>query len=364
MILSHGFWHNDSIVLSKNTTFKTCKYGNICAAFRNGSNSTMNCTRGSVGVMCSTCLEGFAKVGGGSCVPCIVEQGSASQVASVCALCIALIGFLLFMHGNAKHPQDTVGLPVKIFIDFSQMLSSLSIFSVIWSNDLLNLFDTASTANFGASLGSVTCITVPYHTSLIINIMSPFIIFTILASALVVIRIAGFSKEGLAFVLGRAVMVVLFLTYAGVASATMNFFHCERLGDDRTFLVSNYTLDCASEEYYSLMPWAIFGWLVTIFVPLLWGMGIMGMANHGRLRNHLKFTKSGKRGSIYRVAGSMYGAFRLPQGCGDIGIGWEAVRMIRKAGLIALAVFYSLPEYRSAQLCLGLVWLNIHIAIL
>ena len=399
MVLRRGFWHNDSILLSSNTTFKACKYEKSCASFRSGSNSTMNCSRGSEGVLCSTCLDGFSRLGDGSCVPCSVEPSSAGQVALVCTLFIALVGFLLFLHGKAKHPQDNVGLPIKIFIDFSQMLSSLSIFSVVWSEDMLNLFDTAGTANFGAGLGSVTCITLPYRTTLIINIMSPFIIFCILATALVSISLFSMKEEslrpsdpvspfpkkrvrvrelcagpeGLQVSLARAVMVVMFLTYASVTSAAMNFFHCDVFGDHRRLLVADYSLDCDSDDYKSLMPWAILGWMITVCVPLFWGMGILVLAKHSRWRKHLKFTSKGNRGRCYRVAGSMYapflkiddatGSVKHSQGC-DIAVAWEAVRMARKAGLIALSVFYSLPEYRSTQLCLGLVWLNLHMSIL
>ena len=167
-------------------------------------------------------------------------------------------------------------------------------------------------------------------------------------------------------------MVVLFLTYASVTSAAMNFFHCDMFGDSRR-LVANYALDCDSDDYRSLMPWAILGWIVIICVPLFWGMGILCLARHSRWRKHLKFTTRGNRGRCYRVAGSMYAPFlKIDDATGsvkhsqgfDIAVAWEAVRMARKAGLIALSVFYSLPEYRSTQLCLGLVWLNLHMSIL
>jgi hypothetical protein len=373
MVLTDGFWHDDTHALSTNTTFKACKYATSCAAFRVGENSTMNCSQGSQGRMCSFCDAGFSKLGGGTCVLCGMDSGSAGQVVSVCALFVALLGFLVYMHSNAKHPADTVGLPMKIFIDFCQMLSSLSIFSIVWSKDMLFLFDTASTANFGASFGSVTCITLSYSTTLILNVLSPLIVFGMLATTLVIMHWAfkGGEKE-LDIVLGRAVMVVLFLTYASVTSASMSFFHCDTFGD-RRFLVANYSLECGSDEYDALMPWAILGWMVVICVPLFWGLGIMALSRHSRWSKHLKFTRRGNRGICYRVAGSMYSSFlnmdpetglpKRSQGC-DIAIAWEAVRMVRKAGLIALSVFYALPEYRSAQLCLGLVWLNIHMAIL
>ena len=309
---------------------------------------------------------------------CSVKPGSAGQIALMLLLCIALVAFLLYMQKNAKHPQDTDGLPVKIFIDFSQMLSSLSIFGVLWSDEMLNVFDTASTANMGAGVGSITCVSVPYKTSLIVNILSPLLIFCILASALVITRMVGLYRkahqEKLSIVLGRAVMVVMFLTYASVASATMSFFHCDTLGEGRRFLIADYTLDCESQEYYALMPWAILGCLITTLIPLLWFFGMIWVSNNPRV--HLKFTTSGKRGRCYRVAGSMYAAFipnsktiRLREANSktinwDIAVSWEAVRMIRKAGLIALSVFYSLPKYRSAQLCLGLVWLNMHMVVL
>ena len=121
------------------------------------------------------------------------------------------------------------------------------------------------------------------------------------------------------------------------------------------------------------MPWAILGWIVIVFVPLCWGVGILVLARHSKWREHLKFTTKRNRGRCYRVAGSMYAPFlKIDDATGlvkhsqgfDIAVAWEAVRMARKAGLIALSVFYSQPEDRSTQLCLGLVWLNLHMSIL
>jgi hypothetical protein len=99
---------------------------------------------------------------------------------------------------------------------------------------------------------------------------------------------------------------------------------------------------------------------------------------------------AGRRGSVYRTVGSMFANFNFPKNDGDVSLSslisasWESVRMLyvatvvshivtsthnvlfsssRKAVLIALSVFLSLPEARGAQLVLALVWLVLNVSV-
>ena len=124
MTLAHGWWHNDSLALGPTTEFKHCKYPRVCSAYRNGSLSVMNCTHGTKGVMCASCEVGYVQQAGGACTACNLDP--ALKTLCLVLLCAAGLAILIKMSDLAQHPGDTLGNPFKCYVDYLQMLSTLS----------------------------------------------------------------------------------------------------------------------------------------------------------------------------------------------------------------------------------------------
>jgi hypothetical protein len=229
------------------------------------------------------------------------------------------------------------------------MLSSLGAFSVAWSSLSVAMLDIASAGDFGPSFASITCFTLPYKSSLILNVLSPAIMFGLLvlgitirrALALLLLRSQAIQAPFVFEVL-RGLGVVLFFSYATVCKGTFRHFHCNVI-NGRSLLVADYNIECYSPEHQKLLPWALLGLSVVVVVPIAWAVFLTLTACHPVHRSSLTIISernAGKRGMVYRTVGSMYANFNFPKNDDDLSLSslisasWESVRMLYVATVL------------------------------
>jgi hypothetical protein len=289
--------------------------------------------------MCSSCQEGYVQQTGGACVACNLNP--TEKTLYLVLLCAVGMAILMKMSDMAQHPEDTLGTPVKCYVDYLQMLSALSAFSVGWSSLSVGMLDIASAGDFGPSFASIACFTVPYESALVLNVLSPVIMFGLLVLGIsirralaLLLRSQGVKPAPFKYEVLRGLGVVLFFAYATVCKGMFRHFHCSVI-NGRSLLVADYTIDCDSEQYHRLLPWALLGLTFVVMVPLAWAIFITHTVCHPVRRSSMMvISKRGKRGMVYQTVGSMYNRFNFPKNDDEvclsslISASWESVRML------------------------------------
>jgi hypothetical protein len=264
-----------------------------------------------------------------------------SKVLVLLLLCFIGVMVLMAMTRMAKHPTDTVGSPFKCFVDYLQMMASLSAFSVAWSSLSVTLLDVTSAADFGPSLASITCFHTLYANTLILSVLSPLIIFGLLALAIIAHRSCFPSKALLSDELKRGLGVTIFLSYATICKGSFEYFPCDTI-NGRRLLIADMDIDCDSPGHAQLLPWALLGLSIVIIVPITWIVFITWMSSHSTLRSSLMVISRrnvGKRGMLFRTLGSLYFNFTWPEKDDEVSLAasisaaWEGCRLLKRGTL-------------------------------
>jgi hypothetical protein len=277
------------------------------------------------------------------------------------------MAILIMMSDMSQHPGDTIGNPTKCYVDYLQMLSSLSAFSVAWSSLSGTMLDIASTGDLGPSFASMTCFTVPYESALVLNVLSPVIMFGLLVLGITIRRAlalvirsqevnAPFKYEVL-----RGLGVVLFLSYVSVCKGSFRHFHCSVI-NGRSLLVADYNIECDSPEHRQSLPWALLGLSVVVIVPIAWAVFITLMASHPVRRSSMMIISeknAGRRGSAYRTVGSMFANVNFPKNDDDVSLSslisasWESVRMLYVATVLSpiVTITHNVSLFFQSQGC-------------
>jgi hypothetical protein len=355
-----GFWHNDTKQLGESTKLYKCKPKHVCVAVRNGSTSTVICQNGTAGVKCSACASNFTAVGSsGVCVQCTID----TDTSVVLALLIFTISMavLTYLHDTAKTADRNNGLALSIFIDYCQTISTLTLYSLSWTPSSGTILDIASGANFGAGIASAVCFHLNYFQTFTLNILSPFIVLGVLA---LICFAKSWTKHGadekLRDSLGRGVLMVAFLSYSNVVRSTLSFFRWSTV-DGQRLLAEDMDFSIDGPEHAGHYPVAILGLVITVLVPLSFAalMATIGVWYPEKL----------KLGNMaYRIGGFSFMPFHHPSEYHEepftwqelLSSMWEAIRLVRKGGLVALAILSD----ADAQLCLALIWINLHVVLL
>jgi len=217
---------------------------------------------------------------------------------------------------------------------------------VVWSSLSVAMLDTASAGDFGPSLASITCFTVPYESALVLSVLSPVIMFGLLVVGIAIRRALAWLRrpnsargeggEPVSVEVLRGLGVVLFLSYATVCKGTFRHFHCSII-NDQSLLVADYNISCDSEQHHRLLPWALLGLAFVVMVPLAWAIFITHTVCHPIRRSSLMVISDrheGRRGSVYRTVGSMFASFNFPKNDDDLSLSslisasWESIRML------------------------------------
>jgi hypothetical protein len=198
------------------------------------------------------------------------------------------------------------------------MVSSLSLYNVIWSAQMTSMFAIVSGGTFGSELASVACFQIPYDVGLALNVMSPVLVFLPLAVAIVAGRRiwSTGSLRPAWHSMCRGVLVTTLLAYASMTSAALKAFHCEKINGKNLVVASGFVTEYESDNYALGRAVAVIGVTSAVLIPVAMA-GVMLWAGKYcpqqlSLSGSLSGNEEGGRGDIFKIFGFTFAVLRRP----------------------------------------------------
>ena len=248
MKIMDGFWRSSN----SSTDVRECPLAEACVGG--------GCLEGHTGPYCKVCEDGFGAGVDGICVRCEETGGATSVVMSVLLLVagVGVVGFYKLRVKKAiekkwKFEKNCVKAVLRILFVSFQVLSILP--TVVPEMGLPEVYEDS----VGTSLGlfqmdlfevvPVGCLSGGanyFHQVLVVTIVP----LAICGACWVVGKVRGASYTGV-------VVLVLFAVLPTVTTTIFGSFRCESFDTGSSFLVKDYTIDCAGGQYATYTMYSI-----------------------------------------------------------------------------------------------------------
>ena len=391
--------------LGPDTELHPCYNTAACTLAVNGSNVEYGCSPGYSGALCGVCdvAANYAQFGD-ACAPCWTTGASAFFMAVVLLVVLALLTHVaLFGEAYSTYPDDAIVL--RIGMSYLQAVGSLRVFTAGSTQAYANVMGWTEVVSASPmSAGALQCISrVPYLTQYIMTVLLPLlaavtvvVIFCTatfcrsirpvcrldVSSATAAVRGWLASKRHLS-----TFLFVLFLAYMAIVSASLRALDCIRPVAGIRYLRSNLSVECGVGQHAVARALA---YVVLVVVgigfplSLAWLLGAAPKAQlsektfhaaWGFLYDGYRFPRapshfsgsvtstsslSAGGGTDALVAAGGEGKIKPPRRldrshkstmhmvaalttAGDSRAWWETVVLIRKAGVVLLAVLVTNP---------------------
>jgi hypothetical protein len=320
------------------------------------------CTKGTMGDLCSICVDGYYKMNN-RCEVC--PDNTLLLVACVLgALSFAGLAFYLFEKYNVN-----VAI-CNIFIDFAQVIAIFVGTDVPWPEDLRQLFTYLSVLNFNLVelLGIECSVEISYANKLYMYQIAPIIILGAAAVVYCALRLVACLQHGgrmrrktlyLADNIIGGYLIFFNLLYLSLCRSALDVFNCEESSpsDGFTYMVSTHDR-CYEEggEHVKLLPMAIAGVSVYCFgfpiaLSYVLYLNRKGIEKDMELRATAQHYKR-RQAPSYRMSirfGRFYKYFR--PSCRQ----WNVVIMLRKFFVASTALlFRSNPTFQLSVALMGM----------
>jgi hypothetical protein len=341
-----GYWR---ISASEKNTFLRCPGGaDVCLG---GPNS--DCTVGYEGPLCATCSSGYGRLGL-RCARCPNRALSTAYFIFTIIFIVGLVSFLSFSAQNLLKQRGS-GIQ-KVFLNYVQTLALIGSFQLEFPNQLRSIFSFAQgTALLSVRISTVDCtLSLDFYKSFKAHLLLPILgilLLTVICALYVVyarlrpphlgpggqrVFMASMVRERVVSIAIATFFVVIFITYPLILKECLQIFSCRSLGDTRTFLNADLTVECKGRRYGEAIGLSILVLaLYVVGMPLL--MFVVLFYNRKRLSDSV----------IKQRIQLLYEGFRLDRWY------WELVILVRKVAIVSVAVF--LPTKPLQQAYGGLV---------
>ncbi|CAG9321984.1 unnamed protein product [Blepharisma stoltei] len=332
MVPKPGYWRFS--MLSKK--FWPCPNSDACIGSDSQNISyTGNCLEGYTGNLCQSCAKWYSSQSKNQCSKC-----QSLTVITIKATGIAL-GFLILCwfitrtsYNSAYKPKSLSSIYIKILINYFQLISLTTTFSLSWPNYVKELFSIQNNASFiSDQIFSFDCFlyhnkafweeTAIYYQKLFIMAILPFSIPLISAIYWLFVSLV---KKSFSLAWNNIVtnsIIASFLIHPSLIKYYFSSFDCTELDDNKYWLISDLNLRCwGSQHVFNIaaisLP-AILVWEIRMPTMCLF----MLLKNRGQLDNINMRIKYGFLYNGYKPE-SYY---------------WEFVIIYRKIGIICVTVF-------------------------
>ncbi|CAG9321992.1 unnamed protein product [Blepharisma stoltei] len=332
MVPKPGYWRFN--MLSKR--FWSCPNSEACIGSDSQNISyTGNCLKGYTGNLCQSCASGYSRQSKNQCSKCQSLTVIIIKTSGISFGFLVLCWFIIRTSRiSAYKPRSLSSIYIKILINYAQLISLTTTFSLSWPNYVKKLFSIQSNANFiSDQIFSFDCLL--YYNKLLQGeskiYYQKLLIMAILPISIPLISVIywlsiSLAQKSFAFFRDNIIttsIIASFLVHPGLIKYYFSSFDCTELDDNKYWLVNELNLRCWDSQH-------IF-YITAISLPaiLVWGIGIptaflfLLIKNRSQLGNINMRIKYGFLFNGYRQE-SYY---------------WEFVIIYRKIGIICCSVF-------------------------
>eukprot|EP00936_MAST-01D_sp_MAST-1D-sp1_P002057 g2057.t1 len=331
------------------TNLQSCRLDNVCRTQLDYSDLMVktDCAEGYTGALCAGCSDSFGNLGG-FCVECPAEELVAA--AFVLSPIVVILASLFVVRQSLKPDFETATLTIiRIFANYIQLSGILLNFNLDWGSSLMWIFGIERVVGGGVPpLLDCAGITFVDQSSMILAL--PLLIPFIVALLLGLMGCPSFLRHKRnVTVMGVApehffrngMLALSYFAWPTVVGAIFRSFDCsitvhEANGSTVSFVASDASTSCDSEEYNTLFLFAVLSFMLVVAFPI-------GVALFLRRHKEIMFTDDAFK-SRYLF---LYGGFKPEY------FWWEVVVSARKMMLVATAVWLG-KDTRGYQVWAGL----------
>jgi len=310
---------------------------------------TGECATGYFGNLCHGCSTGFSRSGRYGCGKC---PEFVINVVRIIGISIAVIIVVVIVIKtsliSAHRSRSAYSIYFKIFINYLQLLTATAVFDFKWPSYVLQVLKIQeSVGNVSEQIFSFDC----FITNSQADEGEVTYLRVVIVSCLPLLVVAGAvlwwslvacirnSSVYLKHHLMNSVVVLFFLIHPSIVKVMFDIFNCKTLDNDRTWLSSNLTILCWSEEHRR--------YAMGVALPgiLLWGVAVplLALIRLCMKRRTLDMLET-------RIPfGFLYNGYRTQR------FYWEFTILYRKIIIITIGVFVLNISVAVQALCAMLV---------
>eukprot|EP00753_Platysulcus_tardus_P017046 PLAT6226.1.p1 GENE.PLAT6226.1~~PLAT6226.1.p1 ORF type:complete len:931 (-),score=483.24 PLAT6226.1:141-2882(-) len=314
-----GFWAPDD-PLQRTTMWQCPAQSTSCLG---GVDS--KCADGYTGVLCAQCQKGYflAKT---SCVPCMPSVLNWVVNVAVVGLTVAFAVVLIKRSQTGRNLTSLVG---RILINFLQVNTLLGEFRIRGPQLFRDLVSFSAAAD-GLSLdfGPLACeLGAGYSASFTFYSITPPLLLLLVAVVLCAKYGNWLRRTDIKQLYQSSIIILLFLVHTKLTRELFKAFDCVDVAGT-SYLRSDMSVQCYTGAHATALP-------VAAVLCVLYAVGIpcAGLFVLYRFRAQLRDD------SVVKRFGFMYGGYVLS----DWRRYWEAIVMLRKVAIVAIAVFIPTP---------------------
>ncbi|CAG9321999.1 unnamed protein product [Blepharisma stoltei] len=335
MVPKPGYWRSDMLSIK----FWSCPNSNACIGSDPQNISyTGDCRIGYTGNLCQACSEGYSKIMKNECQQCQALSIIIIKTSGITLGFLILCWLMVWMSKNSAYkPKSLSSIYIKIFINYVQLISLTTTFSLSWPNYVKRLFSIQSNASFiSDQIFSFDCLlyynreiwgkdTEIFYQKLFIMAALPIFIPLIAAICWGLVLICKKSCILLINNIVTTSIIVSFLIHPTLIKYYFSSFDCTELDYGKDWLVDDLNIRCWDRQHVFYIT------VIAIPAIILWGVGIpttccfLIMKNKDRLNNINVRIKYGFLFNGYKSR-SYY---------------WEFIIIYRKIIIICCTVFLS-----------------------
>ena len=359
--------------LESDSELHPCYNSEACVV--NNTALSYSCLEGYSGALCGVCIPGYAMFDG-VCRPCWTPASLNSLASFLFLLLIAVCVFLALRRPSGKTSEATIAL--RILLGFMQALAALHVFKQGGTRAFRDMVSwTSFVSETPLSSGALTCaMKWDFISQFLTSLALPWVViggtvlaFLILSAAwrirMLSFTVAAWVEDVRAYVrAGRpasTVMAVLFIGYMPIVSGSLQMMDCyDAAIDSHYYLRINMAVECGKGQHIAARTMALFmlfgyglGYPLAIFMLLR--RATREVLESPDFQSSFGFVFDGYRAGKGAPASSC----RRRLGGGHL-VWWESVILLRKAGIVVLAVVVKDPFY---QIVGATLWLSLFFAL-
>ncbi|CAG9321997.1 unnamed protein product [Blepharisma stoltei] len=335
MVPKPGYWRSDML----STKFWSCPNSKACIGSDPQNISyTGNCKKGYYGNLCHSCEEGYSKAMENECAKCQSLTIIIIKASGIGLGFLLLCWLMVRMSKNSAYkPKSLSSVYIKIFINYVQLITLTTTFSLSWPSYVKHLFSIQNNASFiSDQIFSFDCLlyynedlkgksTPIFYQKLFVMAVLPIFIPFIAGICWSLISIC---KKKCALLMNHIVttsIIVAFLVHPSLIKYYFSSFDCTELDYGKDWLVDDLNLRCWDSQH-------VF-YITAIAFPaiLLWGIGIPTTCLFLIMKNKEKLTNI----DIRIKYGFLFNGYKFSS------YYWEFVIIYRKIAIICCSVFLS-----------------------
>eukprot|EP00937_MAST-01D_sp_MAST-1D-sp2_P004703 g4703.t1 len=319
---------------ARRAVLSRCQQGACDSWFDHATLSVVTrCAQGRDGPMCAGCdaASGYGNAGG-NCVAC--PPASAEQAIVVLLPLLTVLGALFVIRQSLRPDFETATLTIlRIFANYVQLSGMLLNFDLDWGGTVRWIVGTQRAVGGGAP-PLLDCVGVSFVQVTIAVFAAPVVVPVFVALLLAGVRVFGVAPGHF---FANGLLSVSYLVWPTYMGAILQTFGCRELAG-ASFVSSDVHTPCSGETYAVLRVTAGVSLAVAAALPL-W---LFAHLHRARAAGRLQGDRAFKARFFF-----LYGGFKASY------YYWDAIVMLRKVVLLAVAVWLS-DDRRGFQVWAGL----------